>query len=109
MYPRTDVLTSFGSSRFPVATGKLAPYAARPFSKKTHYVGLFSEFGYFGEKMTFFHDPDGLPIEIHEQEQQTVDDPLSSFKLGQMMSFSVARRREGLRCGIHQCYNKAVI
>ncbi len=46
--------------------GKLAPCADVPFSKKTHYVGLFFEFGYFGEKMTFFHDPDGLPIEIHE-------------------------------------------
>ena len=24
---------------------------------------------FIGEKMTFFHDPEGLPIEIHEQKQ----------------------------------------
>ena len=35
------------------------------------YVGLNSEQircldDYTGKKMTFFHDPDGLPLELHE-------------------------------------------
>ena len=38
-----DVLVSSISIRFPVFTGKLSHSATRPFSKKTHFIGLFFE------------------------------------------------------------------
>ena len=39
------VLTSSGSTRFPEASGKLAPFTVRPPSEKTHYVNRTSKNG----------------------------------------------------------------
>ena len=43
LFPAAGVEASSGSTRFPEASGKLAPSAASPLSSETHSVGLSDE------------------------------------------------------------------
>ncbi len=57
--PRTK-----GSKNRPKTTH--TDYASQIAEKREYITSLIRVDDYTGKKMTFFHDPDGLPLELHE-------------------------------------------